>query len=172
MKEIEDYARSLCDRDEEGPNLYHHVQLVRKYAVELARIEKADVRVCEIAALLHDIGKCKGREHHHITGRDLAEPFLERLNISKEKKQLILKCIYKHRSDFYSEENKIEVKEIQSADFLGALFNHEWQEHCRRILPKKDLLKFYDGALNKINLESARRIAEPRLQYLRENLEK
>ena len=43
MKEIEAFARPLCEKDEEDPHLYHHVQLVRKYAHRLARIEKADI---------------------------------------------------------------------------------------------------------------------------------
>lgn len=171
MKEIEEFARFMCLKNDD-PSLYHHVQLVKKYAVKLARIEKADIYVCEIAALLHDIGKCRGREHHHISGRDLAETFLKPLNIPEEKKQLILKCIYKHRSSFSSEDNEIEVKVIQSADILGALFNDKWQEHCRKTLPRDDLLKFYDEALERINLESARRIAEPQLQILRDILEK
>lgn len=173
MKEIEEFAKSLCDQDEEDPHLYEdHVQLVRKYAVELAKIEKADIQVCEIAALLHDIGKCKGREPHHITGRNLAERFLESADLPEEKKPLILKCIYKHRSRFSSEDNEIEVKIIQSADCLGTLFNERWQEHCRKVLPRDFLLYFYnEKALKKINLESAKKIAQPQLQKLKEMLE-
>jgi len=172
MGEIEEFAKSLCDLDEEDPYLYSdHVQLTRKYAVELARIENADSEVCEIAALLHDIGKCEGRENHHIVGGDLAEKFLEHVDISEEKKKLILKCILKHRSRFSSEDNEIEVKIVQSADCLGTLFNSRWQEHCRKTYPRKVLLDFYDRkALEKINLDSARKIAEPQIKKLRELL--
>lgn len=81
LKEIEAFAKILCSKDKEDPWLFEHVQLVRKYAVELAKIENADVEVCEIAALLHDIGKCKGRENHHITGRNLAGKFLAKNRI-------------------------------------------------------------------------------------------
>lgn len=173
IKEIEEFAKTLCSKDEEDPHLFEHVQLVRKYAVELAKIENADVEVCEIAALLHDIGKCRGRELHHITGRDMAEEFLKTVDIPEEKKPLILKCIVKHRSRFSSEDNEIEVKIIQSADCLGTLFNDRWQEHCRKTMPKDVLLEFYnEKALKKINLESAKRIAVPQLQKLKEQLEK
>ncbi len=170
MKEIEEFAKSLCDQDAEDPDLYSgHVQLTRKYAVELASIEKADAEVCEIAALLHDIGKCEGRENHHVVGRDLAEKFLEHVEMPEEKKKLILKCILKHRSRFSSEDNEIEVKVVQSADCLGTIFNSRWQEHCRKTYPRKVLLDFYDRkALEKINLDSARTIAEPQLKKLRE----
>jgi putative nucleotidyltransferase with HDIG domain len=171
IEEIEAFAQPLCAQDEEDPHLYEHVQLVRKYAKILATIEKADKKVCEIAALLHDIGKCKGRETHHITGMNLAKEFLESIDLPEEKKALILKCILKHRSRFSSEDDEIEVKVIQSADCLGTLFNEKWQEHCRKTIPKKDLLEFYnEKALKKINLESARKIAEPQLQKLKEQL--
>lgn len=172
IKEIEEFAKALCSKDEEDPHLFEHVQLVRKYAVELAKIENADVEVCEIAALLHDIGKCKGRETHHITGRNLAKEFLKTIDIPEEKKTLILKCILKHRSRFSSEDNEIEVKIIQSADCLGTLFNDRWQEHCRKTMPKDVLLEFYnEKALKKINLESAKTIAVPQLEKLKEQLE-
>ncbi len=173
MEEIEHFAKSLCDQDKEDPHLYEdHVQLVRKYAVELARIEKADIYVCEVAALLHDIGKCRGRKNHHTTGRDLAEKFLEPANIPEKRKKLILKCICRHRSRFSSQDDEIEVTIIQSADCLGTLFNERWQEHCRKTLPRDVLLEFYnEKALEKIHLESARKIAEPQLQNLREQFD-
>lgn len=172
IDEIERSAKSLCDQDDEDPHLFEdHVQLVRKYAVELAKIEKADLFVCEVAALLHDIGKCRGRKNHHIAGRDLAEAFLERIAIPEEKRKLILKCICKHRSRFSSEDDEIEVKVVQSADCLGTLFNDRWQEHCRKTLPREVLLEFYTRkALEKLNLESARQIAEPQLQNLKKQL--
>ncbi len=171
LREIEAFARILCSKDEEDPWLYEHVQLVREYAVELVKIENADIEVCEMAALLHDIGKCKRRKNHHITGRNLADKFLESMDIPEEKKKLILKCILKHRSRFSSEDNEIEVKVIQSADCLGALFNERWQEHCRTTLPEEKLMEFYTvDALKRINLESARKIARPQLEILKEKL--
>lgn len=126
--------------------------------------------MCEVAALLHDIGKSKGRKDHHSTGRSLAEEFLKSVDLPEEKKALILKCIFYHRSRF-SEDYEVEVKVIQSADCLGALFNDGWQEHCRETIPKDVLRKFYEeGALQEMALESARKIAQPQLRILLERL--
>jgi len=171
MKEIEEFAKSLCIQDKEDPHLYEHVKLVREFAVELAQIENADIEVCEIAALLHDVGKCEGRKTHHIVGRDLAKEFLESTNIPEEKRKLILKCIHKHRNRSSTGDDEIEVKIIQSADCLGALYNDRWQEHCRKTLPKDVLWEFYTKeALEKLNIESARKIAEPQLRKLMKQL--
>jgi putative nucleotidyltransferase with HDIG domain len=173
MEKIEEYARVLCAQDEEDPNLFEHVRLVRKYAVQLAHIEGADIRVCEIAALLHDIGKCKGRKNHHITGKKLAEKFLDTVDISTEKKELILKCIEKHRTRFSSEDNKLEVRVIQCADCLGTLFNDVWQEHCRKTRTREDLLHFYEeDVFRKLTLDSARQIALPQLEILKARLDR
>jgi putative nucleotidyltransferase with HDIG domain len=173
IEEIEEYARVLCSQDEEDPHLFEHVQLVRKYAVQLARTEGADIDVCEIAALLHDIGKCKGRKNHHITGRKLAEKFLNTIDISVEKKKLILKCIEKHRTRFSSEDNEIEVKVIQCADCLGTLFNDTWQEYCRKTRSREDLLYFYnEKVFQKLSLDSARHIALPQLEILKTRLDR
>ena len=64
------------------------------------------------------------------------------------------------------EDNRIEVKVVQSADALGTLFDDEWQEHSRKTMPRDTLLQLYEKALGKINLELARRIAEPQVAKL------
>jgi putative nucleotidyltransferase with HDIG domain len=171
VKDVEQFAKSCCQQDTEDPYLYAHVQLVREFAVRLAHIENADGEVCEIAALLHDIGKCKGRKDHHITGRELAEQFLKTQPLPEEKKDLILKCILKHRNTISSEDDEIEVRILQSADCLGALFHEEWQEHCRKTKPREELKQYYtEGCLQKLTRESARAIALPQLENLKEKL--
>lgn len=110
IKDVEQFAESCCQQDTKDPYLCAHVQLVREFAVRLAHIEHADGEVCEIAALLHDIEKYKGRRNHHITGKEVAEQFLKTQPLPEEKKDLILKCILKHRSTISSEDNEIEVR--------------------------------------------------------------
>jgi peptide methionine sulfoxide reductase MsrB len=92
--------------------------------------------------------------------------------LPKQKKELILECIKKHSSRFSHEDNKIEVKVLQSADALGVVFDDEWQEHSKKIYSKEHILELLDKMLNKkINLLSARKIAEPKVKKLRANLE-
>lgn len=167
IAQIEEFAKSCCEQYMEDPGLWKdHVLLVRQFALRLAEIEGADPQVVEIAALLHDIGYYKGREVHHIRSYELAKEFLVTVDLPETTKALILECVLKHRTRFASEDNRIEVKVVQSADALGTLFNDEWQEHSRRTMSREILVQLYAKALRKINLESARRIAEPQIAKL------
>ncbi|MEK6960555.1 MAG: HD domain-containing protein [Nanoarchaeota archaeon] len=165
---IEKFAQKHCKEYKDDPKLWeNHVQLVRRFALQLAKIEKADEEVVEISALLHDIGKDKGRKGHSERSHELSKEFLENFDISEEKKSLILKCILKHDSKHSSENNEIEIKVIQSADALGTFFDEEWQKHSRETVPKEELLEIFDKTYNKINLESARRIVKPQIEKLK-----
>jgi len=166
IKKVEEFAKPLCDKYEKDPFLWSgHTQFVRKYALILADIEKADKEVVEIAALLHDIGKHKGKENHSEKSYELAKEFFE--NIDVDKKELILKCILKHSRRFSMEDNEIEVKVVQSADALGSIFDDEMQRRARERKTKEELLSLYDKTLKKINLDSARKIAIPKIEELK-----
>jgi putative nucleotidyltransferase with HDIG domain len=165
---IEKFARKYCKRDpDNNAEFWSHVQIVRKFAGRLAEIEGADKQVVEIAALLHDIGRHKGRKDHHTRGYEIANNFFEGIDLPEKRKNLILKCILKHRARFHSEDNELEVKIVQSADTLAALFSDEWQECCRKTIPKNELLEFYDKAPKLLNLESARKMAKPQIEKLK-----
>lgn len=166
LKKVEDFSKYYCELDKTDSTLWKdHVRLVRKYALMLARLEKADKHVVEIASLLHDIGKYKGRDEHNVRSYELAKEFLEKLNV--EKKELILKCILKHSSRFSEEENEIEVKVVQSADGLGTLFDEGWQSDWAKNTPRDLILKIFDKTLYKLNLESAKKIAIPQIKKLK-----
>lgn len=167
LAQIEEFAKSCCDQYPGDPGLWrNHVQLVRQFALRLAEIEGADSQVVEIAALLHDVGSYKGREEHHIWSYELSKELLEGIDLPEITKELILECVLKHRTRFASEDNRIEVKIIQSADALGTLFDDEWQEYSQRTMSRETLSQLYAKALGKINLESARRLAEPQIAKL------
>jgi putative nucleotidyltransferase with HDIG domain len=150
-----------------NPDLIRHINLVKKYAVILGEIEGADIEIVEIAAILHDIGKYKGRENHDKIGYEVSKQILDKTDLSNHKKELILNCVSKHRSSFSQEENELEVKIVQSADALGTFFDDEWQEISRKEFNKDDLLKLYNKSFNKINLESARKLVKPRINELK-----
>ena len=171
LSQIEQFAKACCDRYAGDPGLWqNHVQRVRQFALQLATIEGADPQVVEIAALLHDIGSYKGREQHHIWSYELSREFLKTTDLPEAVQERILECVLKHRTRFSMEDNRLEVKVVQSADALGTLFDDEWQEHSRRTMSRETLLQLYEKALGKINLESARRIAEPQVAKLQARL--
>ncbi len=167
-KEVEPFAKKYCSTYHEDQKLWeNHVQLVRKYALRLAEIEKCDKFVVEIASLLHDIGKYKGRSGHTERSYELSKKFLKKINILQNQKELILECIRKHDSKHSQQKDKIEVKVVQCADALGTLFDDEWQEHSRRTVDKEILLGLFDKTYHKISLVSARKIAKPQVEKLR-----
>ncbi len=167
MKLIEKFAKILCKEYKDDPKLWeNHVQLVRKYALRLAKVEKADKEVVEIAALLHDIGKSKGRKGHAERSYELSKC----LDLPEKKKELILKCIKKHGCKRSDKKDELEVKIIQAADALGTLFDEKWQEYSRKTMSKKELSKVYDKTMKKIRLKSGLKIAEPQIKKLRKKL--
>jgi putative nucleotidyltransferase with HDIG domain len=172
MKNIEEFAEECYKRFPDYPRVWEeHILPVRKFAVRLAEIEKADREVVEIAALLHDIGRYKNRDDHHLTGYEMTKNFLEDIEMEDHRKMLILKCVLKHRSRSAGEENEMEVRVVQCADALGTLFDDNWQEKSRNSMKKEELLALYEKSLGKVTLESAKKMAEPRVRYLKSILE-
>jgi uncharacterized protein len=171
ISKVEEFAKKYYNQFPDHTRIWNeHIQPVRKFALKLAEIENADKLVVEIAAILHDIGRYKGREDHHFRGYQLAREFLKDVELSYERKELILKCILKHRSRFSEENNELEVKVVQCADALGTIFDDNWQENSRKLYSKEELLGLYDKAMKKVNLESARKIAKPKIKELKEML--
>jgi putative nucleotidyltransferase with HDIG domain len=167
LARAEKLSEKCCRQYQADPRLWEdHVRLVREFALRLAEIEGADQEVVELAALLHDIGKFMGRENHHEYGYEIARAFLEPTSLPEAKKLLILKCILKHRTRFAAEENELEVKVIQSADVLGTLFDDTWQDYSRRTICQEEMRQLYLKAMQKINLESARKLAQPKIEEL------
>ncbi|MBU2028541.1 HD domain-containing protein, partial [Patescibacteria group bacterium] len=65
----------IIEESFEESDYKYHILPVVKYAKELARIYKADMKLTEIAALLHDVGRIdfKNDGEHHILGVPVAE---------------------------------------------------------------------------------------------------
>lgn len=70
-KEVVEILGSLKFRTSFGQNVLHHSIEMSKLAVVIAKEVGADVRVCRIAALVHDLGKAVTHEmegkHHHLS---------------------------------------------------------------------------------------------------------
>jgi hypothetical protein len=166
LKRVEEFARSNCNDPTDHPSLWSHLVLARKYAAVLAATERADHLVVEAAAVLHDIGKSQGRHDHHLRSVEICRGFLKDIGLPPGTQAAILECILKHRSRHTKQNNPIEVRVLQSADALAVLFDDPWQEHCRGTMAKGELLRLYKKALNRITLQSARRIAQPQVSTL------
>ena len=90
-------------KDASGCHDWSHVERVVKLAMKIGKIEKADLDVLEVAALLHDIGrkeemKSKGSFCHAEKGAEIARLILGDLKIDKEIIDRICHCIISHRN--------------------------------------------------------------------------
>lgn len=105
------------------PFEYHFEPMVR-YARQLARKFGRDEELIELAAWLHDIGSIMhGRKDHHKTGAKIAEEKLRELGYSKEKIEVIGKCILNHRGSEHGERESVEEQIIAEADAMSNFDN-------------------------------------------------
>ena len=171
LARVEAFARPYCEGNPEFPGLWaNHVRLVRYFAVRLAEVEGVDQLVLEVAAVLHDVGKDRGRAGHHHRSYELSKAFLETTDLPTATQELILECVLKHRTRSAGAHNPLEVRVMQAADMLGTLFDDEWQEYSRRSMSWDELLHQYERVQRKLTLESARAIAAPRIADLEARL--
>ena len=100
-----------------------HVAFVVDKAKYIARKEKMDVKIAEMGALLHDIGriKTKPEEDHAIPSAKIAEPFLKSLKLDKEIIDKILDTIKFHSGTEISKAKTNEAKAVYDADKLNHL---------------------------------------------------
>ena len=120
-----------------------HVRRVAKLAVTIGTVEKAECKIIEIAALLHDIGTVPLAWGRHASGVDdndfqeflglytlpsadhgevgalIAERFLERLDYPNVKRQHVKQIISEHTR--WMEQTTLESRIVNDADKLEML---------------------------------------------------
>jgi uncharacterized protein len=102
---------------------YEHVDPVVKIALLLARKEKADMELVQIAAILRDVGRCVGQPHNE-TGAKLASEILKNLDYSPQKIKEIARIVLLQNVDSKDKLSSLEEKIVWDAykiDLLGAV---------------------------------------------------
>lgn len=125
IKQIENEAKKYFQKAS-GCHDWTHVERVRALALKIGKKEKADSGVLELAALLHDIGRCeemqsKGKICHAEKGSELADKILINYGLSQEVIQNIKHCIITHRHLNSYEPDTIEAKVLYDADKLDSI---------------------------------------------------
>lgn len=124
LEQIKQYAGKCLAQDDCSAHNMDHVMRVYNLAMKLAKNEKVDMEVIQIAVLLHDIGGIKerndktGRTCHAVESAKMARNFIKKLGYSQDKIDHISDCIISHR---YRTENKpktLEAKIVFDADKL------------------------------------------------------
>lgn len=102
---------------------WQHIKRVWKLAKLIGRAEKANMRIVELAALLHDVGDHKFHEGEPDAASRILESFLNNLNLSQPEKMEILQIVEnvsfskKNKSGYHS----LELEVVQDADRLDAI---------------------------------------------------
>jgi uncharacterized protein len=92
IKTAGEFAKENLDE-----NTFLHSLRVRNLALKIARQEKANQKVVELAALLHDIGKPKSLfETHHLKSAEMANSFLRENRVDSNLRAKVISCIKAH----------------------------------------------------------------------------
>ena len=122
---IENEAKKYFE-NANGCHDWTHVERVRKNALKIGKKENADLKIIEIAALLHDIAKNsemkkRGGFCHAETGAKMAEKILQKYKLSQEIINEVTHAIKTHRFRNKHQPETIEAKVLQDADRLDAI---------------------------------------------------
>jgi uncharacterized protein len=125
IAELEIEAKKFF-KEASGCHDWSHVERVKKMALHIGKIEKADLAILEVAVLLHDIGrkeemKAKGLFCHAEAGAKTARKILEKYCFEKNQIENIVHCIetHRYRNSFVPE--TIEAKILFDADKIDSL---------------------------------------------------
>lgn len=109
-----------------GCHDWTHVERVRALALHIARAEKADVGIVEVAALLHDIGRKEEMESHGAIchaekGAALSREILGRFGFDERTIEAVAHCVLAHRHRNHHVPQTVEAKVIFDADKLDSI---------------------------------------------------
>ncbi|MFC7370685.1 HD domain-containing protein [Fictibacillus iocasae] len=121
INQTEHYVRNELKNDFSGHDWYH-IHRVRQLALEIGKKENADLYICEMAALLHDIAdeKISGSEE---AGLLKVRTWLETIGEKKENIETILEIIenMSFKGGTQRKTLSLEGKVVQDADRLDAI---------------------------------------------------
>jgi len=183
-KAVEKFVKENLDESS-----FLHSLRVRDWALKIARQEKADLKVVELSALLHDVGKQKSSfGDHHLKSAKMADTFLKENNIGNPLRLKIISCIKTHmaprklipkmvenfKEDDFPKPVSIEEKCLYDADLMeliGPVGLTKILNFCltgyRFSLPKS--IEFTQwlmgGSAEGLLIETAKEIAKPYIQF-------
>jgi uncharacterized protein len=167
IEELDRVVKEKMSPLEGTAHSYEHVDRVVKIALLLARKEKADIELVQIAAILHDVGRCAGQPHNE-TGARLASEILKNLHYPPQKTKKIARIVLLHNVDSKDKLSSLEEKIVWDADkidLLGAVGIARGFHWCGKQSfdsAVKLALETYTPIYDMLNTKSAREVAEKR----------
>lgn len=125
IKKIEIEAKKFF-KNLKGSHGWDHVERVSVLCEHIGRIEKANLKILKISALLHDVGReeefqTNGKVCHAERGASIARKILNNQGIEGETLEKIIHCIVTHRFRGKEKPNSKEAKILSDADNLDAM---------------------------------------------------
>lgn len=121
LKAMEQYAKRVLSSDTTGHD-WSHIERVVNTTKTIAEAEKADLFICEAAALLHDVIDDKIVSNSEVALNELKE-FLASIQVLpkqvKDIEEIITRMSFKNHKENY--ELSLEGKVVQDADRLDAI---------------------------------------------------
>jgi uncharacterized protein len=123
IQKTTDHVRSLLSGEGSGHDWFH-IERVRNVALRIAREEKADLFIVELAALLHDVADWKFAGGDHDAGHRAAREWLASLNVEPavmDHVASIIKDLSFKGAGVKTPMKTIEGQCVQDADRLDAI---------------------------------------------------
>ena len=116
-----EYSKKSFEKD--GYDFWNnHIKYVFKNAHDLAIKRGADVEICELSALFHDMAMVADfgpRDEHEKYGAQMARSMLTELSYPKEKIDLVEKCVLHHRGSKDDKRDTVEEQIIADSDVIA-----------------------------------------------------
>ncbi len=123
IRQIELRIEKSFESDTSGHD-YYHINRVRRLALELAHLEKADLFVVELIALLHDVGDWKFHNRGLDGQAEILAEFLTDLDIKESLVERLLNEIPKisfKGAEVVEESLSLEAQIVRDADRIDAI---------------------------------------------------
>ena len=156
---------------------YEHASRVLKIATFLAKLEKANLELVQLGALLHDVGRGVG-EPHNETGAELADTILDEMNYPQERKEKVVKIVFNHRFSFRNRLETLEQRIVWDADKIDLLgiigiarefhFGGEIGKSFEKIA--RICLETSETIYNQLNTVTAKKLAKKRYELRQASL--
>lgn len=178
IKKVREFVKKECEKPGAGfvGCFDNHFKHVVGYARELARREKADEEIVEIAAWLHDIGSVKHEyKKHHLVGAEIAEDLLKNLKYPQDKIEEVKHCILHHRGSYPGNPETKEAQVLIDADSMAHfdeidfLVNGKYYGAKTMEESKKNVLAKLERSYMKLS-PAAKEITKPKLVEARKIL--
>ena len=118
-----DYSKKSFEKD--GYDFWNnHIKYVFKHSHNMAVKRGADVEVCELAALFHDMAMAADfgpRDDHANYGAQMAHSILTEMGYPADKMELVEKCVLHHRHGWAKPRETMEEQILADADVIAHL---------------------------------------------------